>query len=110
MLQTIRTPNPRGGYCNECSRRVGFPPSAPSRLWSDSFFLGLRGRADICSPCWDLLPLTPGIPSVSSHESHISQIIDVETVGLFIPRTQITAEGRISPEVPTGTTQIIHEG
>ena len=89
---------------------VGFPQSDPPRLWGDSLFLGLRGGAAICSLSRALLPGALGIPSVPSHYSHIPQILRVEAVDLFIPRTQFTAEGRVSPEVTSGTTQLINKG
>lgn len=89
---------------------VGFPQSDPPRLWGDSLFLGLKGGADICSLSWALLPLALGIPSVSSHYSHIPQIINVEAVDLFIPRTQFTAMGRVSPELSSGATQVVDKG
>lgn len=89
---------------------MGFPQSHPPRLWGDSFFLGLRGGADICSLSWVLFPLALGIPNVSSHESHVPQIMNIEAAGLLVPRTQFTAEGRVSPAVTSGTTQVADEG
>lgn len=89
---------------------MGFVQSDPSRLWGDSLFLGFRGGAESCSLSWVLFPLALGIPPVPSHESHVPQIIDVEAVGLFIPRIHFTAEGRVSPEVTLGTTQVTDEG
>lgn len=111
----MSTPNPRGVYCNEYSRRVGwggvgFPQSDPPRLWGDSSFHGLRGGADICSLGWVLEPLALGIPHVSRHEGHIPQVMYVEAVGLFVPRTQFAAEGRVSPAVTLETTQVTDEG
>lgn len=90
--------------------RAGFPPADPPRLWGDSLFLGLRGGADMCAPSRALLLLALGVLSVSGYQSHVPQIIDVEAVGLFVPRPPVTAEGRVSPEAPSGTTQVIDKG
>lgn len=93
-----------------CQGRVGFPPTDPPSLWGDSLCLGLEGGAGSCSPSWALLLRAPGVPHVSGHESHISEVIDVEAVGLFVTRPQVTAEGRISPGVTSGTAQIFDIG
>lgn len=93
-----------------CQGRVGFPPTDPLSLWGDSLCLGLEGGAGSCSPSWALLLRALGVPHVSGHESHISEVIDVEAVGLFVTRPQVTAEGRVSPGVTSGTAQIFDIG
>lgn len=115
MCEPSRTPNPRGVYCSAYSRRagrggVGFTQSDPSRLWVDVLFLGFRGGADSCPLSWVLFPLALGIPRVPSHQSHVPQIVNVEAVGLFVARIHSAAEGRVSPEVALGTTQVTDEG
>lgn len=95
--------------------RAGFPPADPLRLWGDSLFLGLRGGAGMCTPSralllLALLLLALGVLSVSGYQSHVPQIIDVEAVGLLVPRPQVTAEGRVFPEAPSGTTQVTDKG
>lgn len=102
VLTAMRIQGGQGG--------VWFTQSDPSRFRGDSLFLGFRGGAASCSLSRVLFLLALGVPPVPGHQSHIPQVVDVEAVGLFVPRTHLTAEGRVSPEVTLGATQVTDVG
>lgn len=80
------------------------------RGWGDSFFLGPRDRADICSPGGALPPQASGILRVSSHQGHIPQVVGIEAADLFVSRRQAAAEGGVFPGIPPGAAEILNEG